>query len=89
MEIVVEDVFFIREAGLASFAVSVGQPGYELKEGWYYLRIRGIPVEKLWIEGEDFLSPSNARFRSLSTRDFDKVVAHAFGEHAWTLEPLE
>ena len=89
MEIIVEDVFFLSQNGIVSFAVSVDPPAYELKKGWYYLIIKGVPVEKFWTEGEDYLFPFNASFRSISTKEFDKVKAHPFGEDVWTLVPVD
>jgi hypothetical protein len=87
MKIQVDDVFFLSDAGLASFAVTVVPPA-ELKEGWYSLTIRGEQVTSFWTKGEDFHSPYNPKFKSISTKELEKIRAHVFEKGSWELEPI-
>ncbi len=87
MKIQVDDVFFLSDTGLVSFAVTV-VPFAELKPGWYSLRIRGEQVTSFWTGGEDFLCPYNSRLKSISTKEIEKIRSHPFEKGSWELEPI-
>lgn len=86
MEMIVADIFRLKDGVQTAFAVLV-DPTIKLVEGgWYDLEIEGVQKESIWIDGEIFVGRfGNTPYRSVSTRESEKITRYTFRPGSWRL----